>query len=203
MDSNWTVRDNAWRSGDLRYVIRSLTNGTQYDVQVRAVNSAGDGEWSATETGTPFAADIPITLQWERTTLEVQEDAGSVTLRAVFTTSGNVSPTADFTFDAVISTTDVSATQNEDYTPPTSSATFLASDFTQTDVNGQQRYQATRDFTVIILDDTVDESDEVLRLTLNYRTPGLSHLQGGPSTASVTIRDNEHVPVTSAGTSPT
>ena len=53
VDSNWTVRDSAWRSGDLRYVISNLTNATEYDVQVRAVNSAGDGEWSDTETGTP------------------------------------------------------------------------------------------------------------------------------------------------------
>ena len=32
----------------LQYVLTGLTNGTQYDVQVRAVNSAGDGPWSAT-----------------------------------------------------------------------------------------------------------------------------------------------------------
>ena len=196
VESNWTIRDNAWRSGDLRYVIRNLTNGTQYDVQVRAVNSAGDGEWSDTETGTPLPDDIPITLQWEQTTLGVEEDAGSVVLSAVFTTTLDAPPEGDFTFDAVVTTTDVSATANVDYTPPASSATFVASDFTRTDVNGQQRYRATRDFTLSITDDTEDESDEVLRLTLNYRTPGLSHLQGGPSTATVTIRDNEHVPVT-------
>ena len=87
VESNWTVRDNAWRSGDLRYVISSLTNATEYDVQVRAVNSAGDGEWSDTETGTPLPDDIPITLQWEETSIEVAEDAGSVVLRAVFTTT--------------------------------------------------------------------------------------------------------------------
>ena len=68
-DANWTVRDNAWRSGDLRYVISNLTNATEYDVQVRAVNSAGDGEWSGTETGTPLPDDIPITLQWEETSI--------------------------------------------------------------------------------------------------------------------------------------
>ena len=196
VESNWTVRDNAWRSGDLRYVITNLTNATQYDVQVHAVNSAGDGAWSETETGTPLPDDIPITLQWEETTLEVDEDGGSVVLRAVFTTTLNAPPTADFTFDATITTTDVSATGNDDYTPPPTSATFVAGDFSQTGVNGQQRYRATRDFTVSILDDTTDESDEVFRVTLAYRTPGLSHLQGGPSTATVTIRDDEHVPVT-------
>ena len=195
-DANWTVRDNAWRSGDLRYIVTSLTNATEYDVQVRAVNSAGDGEWSDTETGTPLPDDIPITLQWEETSLEVAEDVGSVVLRAVFTTTLDAPPEADFTFDVTLTTTDSGTTQNDDYTPPPSSATFVASDFSQTDVNGQQRYRATRDFTVAIIDDTTDESDEIFRVTLAYLTPGLTHLRGGPSTAVVTIKDNEHVPVT-------
>ena len=81
VDANWTVRDNAWRSGDLGYVIGNLTNATEYDVQVRAVNRAGDGDWSDTETGTPLPDDIPITMEWEETTLDVQEDAGSVVLK--------------------------------------------------------------------------------------------------------------------------
>ena len=196
VDSNWTVRDNAWRSGDLRYVISNLTNATEYDVQVRAVNTAGDGEWSDTETGTPLPDNVPITLQWEETSIEVAEDAGSVVLRAVFTTTLDAPPEADFTFDVTLTTTDIGTTQDDDYTAPPSSATFVASDFSQTDVNGQQRYRATRDFTVGIRDDTTDESDEAFNVRLAYLTPGLPHLQGGPSTAVVTIKDNEHVPVT-------
>ena len=55
MDSNWTEVDDAWTSGtlELEYTIIGLTNGTEYDVQVRAVNSHGDGTWSDTKTGTP------------------------------------------------------------------------------------------------------------------------------------------------------
>ena len=195
VESNWTVRDNAWRSGDLGYVISNLTNSTEYDVQVRAVNSAGDGAWSGTETGTPRLI-VAVTLQWEETSIEVAEDAGSVVLRAVFTTTVDTAPEADFTFDVNLTTTDIGTTQNDDYTAPPSSATFVASDFSQTDVNGQQRYRATRDFTVAIIDDTADESDEAFSVRLAYATPGLTHLQGGPSTAVVTIKDNEHVPVT-------
>ena len=52
-DANWTEMDNAWTSGDLKYTITMLTNGTQYDVQVRAVNANGDGTWSDTTVGTP------------------------------------------------------------------------------------------------------------------------------------------------------
>ena len=196
VESNWTVRDNAWRSGDLGYVVRNLTNTTEYDVQVRAVNRAGDGHWSETKMGTPLPDDIPIHMQWDDTTPDVDEDAGSVVLRAVFTTTLDAPPAADFEFDLVIATTALRATQDDDYTPPPSSANFVASDFSQTVVNGQQRYRATRDFIAVIIDDTEDESTEDFRVTMNYLTPGLAHLQGGPQSATVTIRDNEHVPVT-------
>ena len=55
VDANWTVVDNAWTtgSGPLSYRISGLSNGTQYDLQVRAVTAAGDGPWSSTATGTP------------------------------------------------------------------------------------------------------------------------------------------------------
>ena len=195
-DANWTVRDNAKRRGFLRYTVTGLTNATEYDVQVRAVNSAGDGAWSDTETGTPRPEAIPITLQWEETSIEVAEDAGSVVLRAVFTTTLDARPEVDFTFDVTLTTTDSGTTQDDDYTAPPSSATFVASDFSQTDVNGQQRYRATRDFNVAIIDDTADESNEAFNVTLAYLTPDLTHLQGGPSTAVVTITDNDFVPVT-------
>ena len=52
-DANWTVIDPAWESGRLRYEITGLTNDTEYDVQVRAVNAKGDGAWSETATGAP------------------------------------------------------------------------------------------------------------------------------------------------------
>ena len=56
-DVNWTVMDNAWTagSGTLSYQIAGLTNGTRYDVQVRAVTATGGGPWSATAAGTPAA----------------------------------------------------------------------------------------------------------------------------------------------------
>ena len=195
VDSNWTVRDNAWRSGDLRYVISNLTNAIEYDVQVRAVSRGGDGPWSQTETGTPLPDDIPITMQWDDTTLDVGENAGSVVLTAFFTTTLNAPPESDFEFDLVVSTADLGAARNDDYTPPPTSANFVAGDFSQTTVNGQQRYRATMDFRIAIVDDAEDESDEDFRVTMNYLTPGLSHLRGGPQSALVTIRDNEHVPV--------
>ena len=52
-DANWTVVVQAWTTGPLSYAIATLTGGTPYDVQVRAVNGAGEGPWSVTFAGTP------------------------------------------------------------------------------------------------------------------------------------------------------
>ena len=51
--NNWTLREDIWESGSLEHTITGLTNGVEYDVQVRAVNAVGNGLWSATATGTP------------------------------------------------------------------------------------------------------------------------------------------------------
>ena len=52
-DANWTEMVPAWSTGPLSYAFGSLTGGTPYDVQVRAVNASGPGTWSATFAGTP------------------------------------------------------------------------------------------------------------------------------------------------------
>ena len=57
-DANWTVVEDIWTGpGPLRYILTGLTNGIQYDVQVRAVSSAGDGAWSSTAAGTPATTE--------------------------------------------------------------------------------------------------------------------------------------------------
>ena len=60
-DANWTVVEDVWGagSGSLQYTLSGLTGGTQYDVQVRAVNAAGASAWSAAVTGTTTSAVVP------------------------------------------------------------------------------------------------------------------------------------------------
>ena len=59
-DANWTEREAIWTSGNLQYTLSGLTNGIEYDIQVRAVNAVGNGSWSATAAGTPqTTADAP------------------------------------------------------------------------------------------------------------------------------------------------
>ena len=70
-DANWTAAQDAWTgSGNLSYELTGLDGGMQYDVQVRAVNSAGDGSWSVTATGTPTVEqsppDPPANAQYQR-----------------------------------------------------------------------------------------------------------------------------------------
>ena len=55
VESNWTVLEDAWNAstgGDLEYTVAGLFDGVQYDLQVRAVNTAGKGFWSRTITAT-------------------------------------------------------------------------------------------------------------------------------------------------------
>ena len=61
-DANWTVVVDAVTtgSGSLSYTISSLTNGTSYDVQVRAVRGSDDGAWSETVVGTPTAGSAAV-----------------------------------------------------------------------------------------------------------------------------------------------
>ena len=55
-DGNWTVVQDIWTgSGALNHTLTSLSDGVQYDIQVRAVNAAGEGPWSATAIGTTIA----------------------------------------------------------------------------------------------------------------------------------------------------
>ena len=57
--ASWTVLEGIWTSesgGDLEHTFSGLTDGTQYDVQVRAVNSNGGGMWSETLTETPMSS---------------------------------------------------------------------------------------------------------------------------------------------------
>ena len=63
LDSNWTVVQDMWItvSGPLSYQLAGLTEGTQYDLQVRAVNAEGDGPWSVTITGTPTPPSVCVT----------------------------------------------------------------------------------------------------------------------------------------------
>ena len=139
---------------------------------------------------------VPVTISWDQSFVSVDEDATTVTLQARATTTSDKMPESGFTAALSAATAGGTATQGSDYRRLTRSFSFGQGDFTRTDVGGQFRFQATRDISVSIIDDTVDEPDEGFTVILSYSDPSLPHLQGGPDTATVTIADNDHVPVT-------
>ena len=62
-DSKWTVTEDVWTSsgdGALEHEIDGLLVDTQYDVQVRAVNNDGDGQWSAVESAAASTDKAPF-----------------------------------------------------------------------------------------------------------------------------------------------
>ena len=79
-DPNWTVETGVGSSTSLQYNITGLTNGMEYDVQVRAVNAAGDGSWSSTHTETPVTSELhpsntaPVFAEGASTTRSVDEN---------------------------------------------------------------------------------------------------------------------------------
>ena len=52
-DANWEIETDVGTSSSMQETISGLENGTGYDVQVRAVNPAGNGTWSASSSATP------------------------------------------------------------------------------------------------------------------------------------------------------
>ena len=193
-DDNWTVETGT--SDPAKHSVSNLDNWVQYDVQVRAVNPSGPGAWSATVTGTPINSAVIVTLEWDSTSVDVNENAGSITLTEIATTDRDAALPSDFFFDAMVETAEGTAVDLDDYVPSsTTTLTFNDDDFVRMEVNGQQRYRATMDFTVTVFDDTDDESDETFTAILAYANPDIDNLRLRNSITTVTIKDDEHVPV--------
>ena len=94
-DDKWDVVDDAWTSGDLTYTVSGLTADVEYDLQVRAVNTDGDGDWSATEGEKPLieaatitsvtVGDASLTLFWNAPTNIDEADITAYDLRYIET----------------------------------------------------------------------------------------------------------------------
>ena len=139
---------------------------------------------------------VPVALSWDDAAVTVNEDAGALSMTAQVTTTKNKVPETGFTIALSVASADMGATDGEDYTAVNGNITFTPGDFTAVNVAGQQRYRATRTYDVAIFDDTTDEEDERFTVTLAYAGAAQPHLTGGSARATVTIADDDHVPVT-------
>ena len=74
--ANWDETFLAWTplDGDLQGRVAGLTNGVEYDVQVRAENAIGEGDWSETLKGTPAIQNTDPTFAADTADREVAEN---------------------------------------------------------------------------------------------------------------------------------
>ena len=106
-DANWTVVEDVWTissGGNLEHVLTGLVGNTQYDVQVRAVNSSGPGSWSAKATGAPTALATDCLTGGALATVaggtELASDCDALlALRAALTGTGALNWSAGLAFD--------------------------------------------------------------------------------------------------------
>ena len=84
-DTKWTVAEDAWTSddgGNLEYTISSLSQGTSYDVQVRAENDEGTSGWSSSVAGMTVANVAPVIASISPITVAENSTAALVTVSA-------------------------------------------------------------------------------------------------------------------------
>ena len=170
MDSNWTVVDDVWTAaagGDLEFAIDGLVPRERHDVQVRATNDWGDGDWSAAITGTPGNAR-PSFTEGSATNRSIPEnspagsdvgdpvaatDADGDTM--IYTLGGNDADSFDI--DAVTGQITVGAGTTLDYETLTSqSGDVVSTDVFAVDVTATDIFDVTDSITVTIMVTNVD-----------------------------------------------
>ncbi len=154
----------------------AVTGGTVYYIAVDGYSdtsgiAAGDitlnYSFAATPTGTPGA------LRFSVSSYSVNESAGTATITV--TRTGGSAGTVGVTY----ATANGTAVAGSDYTTKTGTLSFAAGVTSQT-------------FTIAITNDTLDEADETINLTLSSPTGGAT--LGTPVTAQITIVDDDSAP---------
>ena len=138
---------------------------------------------------------VPVTLGWAETLFTVEEPTSvgnttSVTLTARAVTATNKRPESGFTFDFTVNTANGTARQPGDYQQLSVTETFDRFDFSQETVDGQSRWVAEEDFTVLINHDTITRETETFRVVLAFDGPSQPYLLRGEMTATVTVTDD-------------
>ena len=83
-DTKWTVAEDAWTSGggNLEYTISGLSQGTSYDIQVRAESDEGTSGWSSSVAGTTVQNVAPVIASISPITVAENSTAAIVTVTA-------------------------------------------------------------------------------------------------------------------------
>jgi hypothetical protein len=124
----------------------------------------------ATATVTIVSDDVGGTVQFSDSSYTVNESAGTATITV--TRTGGAASAVSVTYGTASGT----ATSSSDYKPTSGVFTFAAGETTKT-------------FTVPIVNDTLVEPNETVKLALSSVTGGAT--LGAPATATLTIIDND------------
>ena len=151
-----------------------LAPGASLDVQF-LFNVATEGNYIFDVEAQSDAPAAAPTLQFAAANFAASEGDGSVTVTV--SRAGDASEPASVRY----STSDGTASERTDYTPAIGTLNFVAGEMSRT-------------FDVLLTDDGHSEDGETIRLTLS--TPS-GALQGTPSTATVTVADNDTQPPSS------
>ena len=171
-ESNWTLVDNAWTSGTLTYTISGLENWVLYLIEVRAVNSNSDGDWSSRRRATPQGSDPPPAGDPEVT---IVADASSVSesQQMTFTLHRSGAPTGSLRVGVRV----------------TETGRIVSSYHTALNLDSGHN---TVSLFVTLRNDTVDEDDSVVTAEV---LSGSGYTVGTPGSAQSTATDDDHVPV--------
>ena len=141
-------------------------------VNLTLSNASNAGLGTSASTLTILDDDDPPTVQFDSSSYSVAEDGGTATITVTLSAESGRSVAVDY------ATSDGTATEGSDYTDANGTLVFAAG-------------QTTRTFSVTISDDNVDEADETVNLALSNAS---NATLGTPSTATLTISDNDQQP---------
>ncbi len=157
--------------------VSSLTVGTAYSFQIRAVNNAVKGAMSDTVSATPAAATVgfkdPLLLPKENTNL-------TVTLVLSNTVSADV--------EVYLTSTDLTATKGSDYAAGTVTSPDGTTGTYEVTITAGQTEGST---TIAISDDTTPELGELFRLAIHEIASTVAIVRGTPTTEVIISKDTD------------